>query len=182
MKTAKFSLIFSAIFGLITASPVSMTGSALQAHRSLDLADDHRLCTAPDNIIYKHGNQTNPDGVRADCDQLSQNLKTRAGHEGKFSRVCQNPAAFRQFGKEGDCTLWFRCGQTTEGKAVTIGYGDVANIMKLATDGLQGLVQSENSSTVAVSMSIGCQYLTTDWVVALGDQQFGPRRLGGMGS
>ncbi|KAG8168559.1 hypothetical protein KVR01_001308 [Diaporthe batatas] len=167
MISAKYLLFFSVIFGLTTASPTFMVALAPQAPRSPSLADDHHLCTTPTSPFYQYGNQSYPERVRADCEKLSQELKTQADRHGNFTEACGVPAGYKQFGKEGDCTLFLMCYKTTEGNAVTMGYGDVADIIKMAIDGLQGSGQSDNSSIVAISTSFGCQHLAADWVVAL---------------
>lgn len=48
-----------------------------------------------------------------------------------------------------------------------MGSGDVADITKLATDGLQGYSQAENSSIVAVDTAFSCQQVQAKWWVAL---------------
>lgn len=47
-------------------------------------------------------------------------------------------------------------------------YGDIADVIKLATDGLgsSGTGISKNSSIVSVHASSECQSLETDWIVA----------------
>lgn len=119
MNTTKFLLFFSVVFGLTTAWPAFMAASARRVPRSPSLAGDDHLCTAPDNLIYEYGNQTYQDRITNDCEKLSQSLRTQADQQGSFTEMCGLPAGFRLFGKEGDCTLWFRCSKTTEGNAVT---------------------------------------------------------------
>lgn len=45
-------------------------------------------------------------------------------------------------------------------------YGDIADVIKLATDGLGSSGLSTNSSIVSVHASTQCQSLETDWIVA----------------
>lgn len=60
-------------------------------------------------------------------------------------------------------------------------YDDIADVIKLATDGLGSSSVSKNSSIVSVHASSVCQSLETDWIVAFnssdpdtGSQQGGP--------
>ena len=60
-------------------------------------------------------------------------------------------------------------------------YGDIADVIKLATDGLGSSSVFKNSSIVSVHASTECQSLETDWIVAFnssdpgrGSQQGGP--------
>lgn len=60
-------------------------------------------------------------------------------------------------------------------------YDDIADVIKLATDGLGSSSVSKNSSIVSVHASSVCQSLETDWIVAFnssdpgrGSEQGGP--------
>lgn len=62
-----------------------------------------------------------------------------------------------------------------------MGYGDVSDVIKLATDGLRSSGLSDNSSILSVRTSIYCQLLKADWIVAfnssdsgIGSQEEGP--------
>lgn len=52
-------------------------------------------------------------------------------------------------------------------------YGDIADVIKLATDGLGSSGLSENSSIVSVQASTQCQSLETDWIVAFNSSEPG---------
>lgn len=54
-------------------------------------------------------------------------------------------------------------------------YGDIADVIKLATDGLGSSGLSENSSIVSVHASTQCQTLETDWIVAFNSSEPGTK-------
>lgn len=54
-----------------------------------------------------------------------------------------------------------------------MGYGDIADVIKLATDGLRSSVLSVNSSLVSVRTSMECQLLKADWIVAFNSSASG---------
>lgn len=57
---------------------------------------------------------------------------------------------------------------TDDASVFSFGYGDIADAMKLATDGLEssGPGTSKNSSIVSVRASTECQTLKSTWFVA----------------
>lgn len=57
---------------------------------------------------------------------------------------------------------------------VSLGYGDIADVIQLATDGLGTASSPKNSSIVSVRASTECQSLQTNWIVALNSSKSAP--------
>ena len=120
MNTAKFLILFSITLGLASASPASMLASVPRSpFAPVARSDDDHLCSAPTDTVFEYGNQTNQDGIVADCDKLSQFIKGFADEHGNFTEMCEPGLGFQRFSSEGNCTMWFECEKTTEGLEVT---------------------------------------------------------------
>lgn len=54
-----------------------------------------------------------------------------------------------------------------------MGYGDIADVIKLATDGLRSSGLPDNSSILSVRASMYCQLLEADWTVTFNSSDSG---------
>ncbi|POS71571.1 hypothetical protein DHEL01_v210032 [Diaporthe helianthi] len=181
MTNPKFLAFPSVISCFALASPVSPAASIahpLDPTKRVDVApvratDDVRLCSAVTGTGYEYGEQTNQSRVSFDCKQLANNTKALGDKQGNFSEPCNAAATeFVLFAGYGDCTMWFECPSTTD--AITnFGYGDVADVLNLATNALQ---YSSNSNTSIMSSSalMSCQSHQMNWLVAFNGSKWAP--------
>ncbi|KKY33716.1 hypothetical protein UCDDA912_g06315 [Diaporthe ampelina] len=160
MNTANISIFFAFISGLASASPVSLSSTAASSRRPgnwvspapVARSDDDHLCYAPTDVVFEYGNQNNQDEIVLDCEKLSQKFKAVTDEQGNITESCGDPvpskrhAGFKLLGSEGNCSFWSQCHGTDTTNEVTFDYGDIADVIKLATDGLKSSGLSKNSS------------------------------------
>ncbi|KAG6358605.1 hypothetical protein INS49_012123 [Diaporthe citri] len=181
---------FQFLLGLTLASPVSLFSAvarSLSPNSRVSLApvarrDDDHLCTASTDVVYEHGNQTDINDLLSDCQTLSEAFKNITDEKGNITQSCGNPPppsrratrGFNLLGSQGNCSLWLDCFGNDSRNEVTLDYGDIADVIKRATDGLRPFGIYKNTSILSVRASTECQSLQTTWIVALNSSRSAP--------
>ncbi|KAK7709348.1 hypothetical protein SLS64_006261 [Diaporthe eres] len=184
------ALAFQFLLGLTSASPISSLSAvarSLGTNSWSPLAavarrDEDHLCSASTDLVYEYGNQSHPDDLISDCQTLSEKFKNITDEQGNITQSCGSPPppskratrGFNLLGSQGNCSLWLNCLGNDSQNDVTLDYGDIADVIQLATDGLGTASDPKNSSIVSVRASTECQSLQTIWVVALNSSQSAP--------
>ncbi|KAG8168935.1 hypothetical protein KVR01_001684 [Diaporthe batatas] len=168
MNNRWFLTFLSIISRLALASPVSPAASVAHRLHPTNRADVEPVVATADARLCSGSNQSR---ISFDCKQLANETKILADTQGNFSEPCNAAATeFTLFAGYGDCTMWFECPSSID-KIANFGYGDVADILNLATSALEYSGASTNTSITSSSASMSCQSHQMNWLVAFNGSQ-----------
>lgn len=111
------ALAFQFLFGLTSASPVSLIPNSRVSPIPVARGDDDHLCSASTDVVYEYGNQTDMKDLLLDCEALSEKFKNVTDEQGNITQSCGNPPppskratrGFNLLGSQGNCSLWINC-------------------------------------------------------------------------